>query len=817
MSKRRQAIGKGLATVERHNHRSQEVSSRIKRNGITYSHASLMADLKVDPVHAAVGVINQKVCEDVWRAKYRQGEEKDLSATARRVAVGLFGDSIWADALARSMELGVFFPAGRTIAGAGTANHVTLHNCYVIGTIPDSMSGIFNSLRDAGLTLQMGGGVGQDFSPLRPEGAKLKRTGEGSRASGPLPFMGMWNEMSRTIMSIGHRRGAMMATISDHHPDIFKFITAKHVKGALQFFNVSVLVSDAFIAAIEEDADWELYHEQPPADGSLRSFLDDQGVTQYVYEVVKARHLWNTILESTYTYAEPGVIFIDRVNELNNLKDFEKINCTNPCGEQPLPPYGACDLGSVNLARMIKAPFTREASTDLQCLEAAVKVGMRTLDAVIDKSLYPLPEYEQEQIRKRRVGLGVLGLADALAMLGLTYGSAQAVNWTDMIMQTIANCAYRESALMAHEKGMAPVWRDYSRKKMLELPFISKLSIETRGLIKKYGLRNGVLLSIAPTGTMATAFGNPSSGCEPVFLHVAARDVIMPGSTIPVKYETLGYGYKVYQHVYGPTEVAALPTYMVTAKSLTVDDHIAMQAIVQKWVDASVSKTVNCPVDMTLEQFKRVYEQAYLKGCKGCTTYRPSDVRGSVLSEIGTSGTELNETSPSKGPGKRPAKLPGDTYQVIWPSYESSIYVTITEMENKVREMFVNSADAKNFEWITATMRMISMAIRLGADPHQIIEDLGKIKSFGDFKWEGGKLWPSLVARIMGVLEEHLNSKSDAEPNSNVMVATKQLVLNPAQFLKDQDLGSCPACSVRAFVHQSGCGNCLSCGFSNCG
>ena len=780
--------------------------------------ASSLED-RIDPVHRAVGLQSQQVSADVWREKYRYNGEPDLKATAARVARGLIHNNTkWTRAAAEFITHGIFIPAGRVLAGAGTRNKVTLHNCFVTGAVHDSMTGIMKEAGHAAITLQMGGGIGTDFSTIRPVGAKLKKTGDGAKASGPIPFMQMWNAMSDTVMSAGHRRGAMMATLKDSHPDILAFIKAKHQKGVLTNFNVSVLISDAFIKAVEEDADWDLFFQTPHATDELRSFIDDKGTTQYIYKTVKARELWNLILQSTWKYSEPGVIFIDRVNDLNNLKDFETISCTNPCGEQPLQPHGACNLGAVNLARMIKNPFT-EPSIDATILRDAVRVGMRVLDAVIDESKYPLQEQQAEQFEKRRTGLGITGLADALAMMGIRYGSDQAISWTDSVMSQIANYAYQESAIMASEKGQAPVWERVSRKRIVELPFVSKLSIETKGLIKRHGLRNGVLLTIAPTGTTSTVFGYCSSGCEPIFAHIGSRAVIMPGAQKPVSYETKGYSYKVYEHVNGPTEIDNLPQSMVTAKELTVEQHVVMQGVCQRWVDASVSKTVNCPKEITFEQFKAVYERAYTEGCKGCTTYTPSDVRGSVLSDATQpqsalaqvqQDTQLLQDSPYTRKGTR--------YKITWPSFESSIYVHIyDDQAGKPREIFVSSASAKHFDWITSTMRMISGHLRSGSDPMWIIEDLKKIQSFNDSAWEKGKHWPSLVARIMGVLEEHIKASqgtaqpAEPQPQSLKMVGTVY-VDSEQKFMTP-----CPSCYAVAFVHQEGCGICQSCGYSNCG
>src|SRR5437899_2278023 len=398
-----------------------------------------------------------------------------------------------------------FLPAGRVIAGAGAGRQVTLFNCFVMGTIPDDMGGIFAHLREAALTMQQGGGIGYDFSTLRPRGAPVK--GVGADASGPLSFMDVWDAMCRTIMSAGHRRGAMMATLRCDHPDIEAFIEAKQAAGRLRMFNLSVLVSDAFMTAVREDAPWEL------AFG---------GVT---YRVLRARELWDKMMRATYAYAEPGVIFIDRINRRNNLHYCEAIQATNPCGEQPLPPYGACLLGSINLAVLVKNPFTPQAALDMAALEKLVPLAVRMLDNVIDVSRFPLEAQEREAKAKRRIGLGVTGLADALILCGARYGSSDAVRLTREWLGAVQRLSYLASADIAAEKGSFPL---YDRAKYLAGETIRGLPEDVRTAIGRYGIRNALLNSIAPTGTISLLADNVSSGIEPVFAFSYVRHVLQP-------------------------------------------------------------------------------------------------------------------------------------------------------------------------------------------------------------------------------------------------------------------------------------------------
>src|SRR5215469_10147772 len=553
---------------------------------------------------AVVGAISQRI----WDMKYRlrapgsgdvAGEplDKTIEDTWRRVATALAApeseQAVWAGRFYRAMEDFKFLPAGRVVAGAGSSRSVTLFNCFVMGTIPDDMGGIFADLREAALTMQQGGGIGYDFSTLRPRGAPVK--GVGADASGPLSFMDVWDAMCRTIMSAGHRRGAMMATLRCDHPDIEAFIEAKRQPGRLRMFNLSVLVTDAFMQAIKEDAPWELKFG---------------GTT---FKVLQARELWDKIMRATYSYAEPGVIFIDRINQRNNLYYCETISATNPCGEQPLPPYGACLLGSINLASLVLDPFAADARLDMGRLKSVVPVAVRMMDNVIDVSRFPLDQQTHEARAKRRIGLGVTGLADALILCNVRYGSARAVELTESWLQAIQREAYLASAELAAEKGAFPL---FDKQKYLEGETIRGLDADVRAAIARHGIRNSILAD------------NVSSGLEPVFSFRYTRNVLMPDGTRREE-EVADYAYRLYRRLKG--ENAPLTDAFVDVQALSPSDHVVMQAAVQKYVDSSISKTINVPADFPFEAFKDVYLQAYELGCKGCTTYRPNEITGAVL------------------------------------------------------------------------------------------------------------------------------------------------------------------------------------------
>jgi ribonucleoside-diphosphate reductase alpha chain len=422
--------------------------------------------------------------------------------------------------------------------------------------------------------------------------------------------MDVWDTMCRTVMSAGHRRGAMMATLACGHPDIEAFIDAKRDPGRLRMFNLSVLVGDDFMRAVRQDVAWPLRF----------------GGT--IWKTVPARALWDRIMRATYACAEPGVIFIDRINRRNNLHYCETISATNPCGEQPLPPYGACLLGSLNLARLVRRPFAADAALDLAELDRLTRVAVRMLDDVIDISGFPLERQRAEAMAKRRIGLGVTGLADALIMVGARYGSAQAVALTEAWMAALRRAAYLASTELAAEKGTFPL---FDRDAYLAGESIRDLDADVRAAIARHGIRNALLTSVAPTGTISLLADNVSSGIEPVFSFTYNRAVLMPDGTRQEE-QVADHAYRLYRRLKG--EQAPLTEAFVTAQSLTPADHVRMQAAVQKYVDSSISKTINVPESIDFDAFKDVYALAYDSGCKGCTTYRPNDVTGAVLSAV---------------------------------------------------------------------------------------------------------------------------------------------------------------------------------------
>ncbi len=901
------------------------------------------------------------ISQQIWDMKYRlksptgQPIDKTIPDSWRRVAKALAAvekDSAhWEQAFLGAMDGFRFLPAGRILSGAGTDRRVTLFNCFVMGDIPDDMGGIFEQLKEAAVTMQQGGGIGYDFSTIRPKGAAVK--GVGADASGPLSFMDVWDAMCRTIMSAGSRRGAMMAVMRCDHPDIEAFIDAKREAGRLRMFNLSVLVTDAFMQAVRDDAAWPLVF-----DGT-------------VYKSLPARELWDTIMRATYAYAEPGVIFIDRVNRLNNLSYCETIHATNPCvtgdtpvltrsgpraiasltepceilgsdgewhlikpafrtgtkpvfrlatdggrelrltadhrvlaedparpgafldipaeqlitgasrvrvadlrdghalfstetvvaieacgeesvwdltepethhfvangfvvhncGEQPLPPYGVCLLGSVNLAALVEAPFTDAARLDENALADLVRTAVRMMDNVIDVSNFPLPQHAHEARSKRRIGLGITGLADALLMCRSRYGSPQAVTLTERWLARIRREAYLASTELAAEKGSFPL---FDAEKYLAGEYIQSLDADVREAIARNGIRNALLTSIAPTGTISLFADNVSSGLEPVFSFKYTRTVLMPDGSRREE-EVSDHAYRAFRRQFG--EAAPLPDYFVDAQSLEPRDHLVMQAAVQKYVDSSISKTINVPESISFDDFKDVYLKAYEMGCKGCTTYRPNEVTGAVLEVRKEAQAELplEDCTPAEAqalradneasvvhhltqPLTRPEALGGRTYKVRWPESEHAIYITVNDVvqDGRVRpfEVFINSKNLDHYAWTVALTRMISAVFRRGGDVAFVVEELKAVFDPRGGHWMGGRYVPSLLAAIGEVIERHMIDIGFlADPLSGRMPSEERKVVNIGHSM----FRHCPKCGQPSLARLEGCDTCTSCGYSKCG
>ena len=549
-----------------------------------------------------------EISRHIWETRYRAEGETDVRASWRRVARAIAAAEddaadAWAARFYALLDGFRFLPGGRILAGAGTGHRVTLFNCFVMGAIADDLEHIFEALKEGALTMQQGGGVGYDFSTLRPAGTVASATG--TIASGPVSFMRIWDAMCATMLSTGARRGAMMATLRCDHPDIEAFVDAKRDPAELRHFNLSVLVSDALMDAVAADADWPLAF---PGLGTVRT--------------VRARDLWQRLLRAAYDTAEPGVLFVDTINRDNTLAGLETLSATNPCGEIPLPPYGACDLGSLNLTTFVHAPYAPGARLDFVALADAARTAVRFLDDVIDVSRYPLPAQADEARRKRRIGLGVTGLADALILLGLDYGSAAARALAAQAMQTVRDAAYRASVELAREKGAFPA---FDAGAFLASGFAARLPDELRAAIAAHGLRNSHLLAIAPAGTISLLANNLSSGIEPVFAAEAERRVLGADGTYRT-HRVRDYACALWQHRH-----AGRPPAFVEAAQLDPLAHLQMQAALQPFVDNAISKTINVAADLPFERFVDLYRQAHALGLKGCTVFRPNPVTGAIL------------------------------------------------------------------------------------------------------------------------------------------------------------------------------------------
>ena len=742
------------------------------------------------------------IAEQIWDMKYRLKAadgtaletcvEDSWRRIARATAAVEKHPGEWEDRFFAALEDFRFLPAGRITAGAGTGRSVTLFNCFVMGTIPDSLDGIFEMLKEAALTMQQGGGIGYDFSTIRPRGAAVK--GVAADASGPLSFMDVWDAMCRTIMSAGSRRGAMMATMRCDHPDIEDFIAAKQDSARLRMFNLSVLVTDPFMEAVKAGGSWDLVFNGR------------------IYRTVEARDLWNRIMRATFDYAEPGVIFIDRINAANNLGYCETIAATNPCGEQPLPPYGACLLGSINLARLVSAPFEQGAGIDTAALDDLVRTAVRMMDNVVDASRFPLPQQAEEARLKRRIGLGVTGLADALLMMGLRYGSDAAVEQTRAWMRAIARAAYLASVDLAAEKGAFAL---FDAEKYLASGTMQAMDADVREAVRAHGIRNALLTSIAPTGTISLYAGNVSSGIEPVFAYGYTRKVLQPDGS-RTEEEVVDYAVALWRDRHGDTP---LPDYFVSAQTLAPMDHVRMQAAAQAWVDSSISKTINCPEDISFEAFKEVYMAAWDLGCKGCTTYRPNAVTGSVLTVSESSDAAPQSDSGAEviylsEPLDRPEALEGQTYKVKWPVSEHAIYITVNDIvvggRRRPFEVFINSKNMEHYAWTVALTRMISAVFRRGGDVSFVVEELKAVFDPRGGAWMGGRYIPSILAAIGGVIEEHLVSIGFIE-GVGLGLKSDPKASGPARAQ------ACPSCGAYELVMIEGCMTCRACGHSKCG
>jgi ribonucleoside-diphosphate reductase alpha chain len=799
----------------------------------------------------------QDVSVDVLREKYAKGDETTVAEVRARVARALAAHE--SEPLRLEMEQRFlwaqdhgFVPAGRINSAAGVGLKATLMNCFVqpvgdaISGRDGAVPGIYGAVADAAETMRRGGGVGYDFSAIRPAGSLVK--GTQSRASGPVSYMAVFDASCRTVESAGARRGAQMGVLRIDHPDIEAFVAAKD-GGAFSNFNLSVGVTDDFMRAVLEDAAVELTHlaEPGPGDQANGAYLRPDG--RWVYRTVRARELWDKVIRSTYDHAEPGVLFLDRINGENNLYYAETLAATNPCGEQPLPPYGCCDLGSLDLTTFVRQPFTPEAFFDVDTFREVTAVGVRMLDLALDATEWPLPQQAAEGRDKRRIGIGFLGLGSALVMLGLRYDADEGRAFAADVTRALRDAAYEASVDLAREKGAFPL---FDAERYLDGAFARRLPDELRAAIARHGIRNSHLMSIAPTGTIALAFAdNASNGIEPAFSWVYQRKKRMPDDSTRI-YEVADHAWRLYRHL--GHDVAELPPQFVTALEMSAQDHLGMMAAVQPYVDGAISKTVNVPADYPFDDFKDLYTEAWRAGLKGLATYRPNAVTGSVLSvappstEASDAGVPDHVDPLRRRFDSRPAgELESVTSKVEYTTQEGkkTVYLTISFMRVEGRlsgrdlvierpfEFFMPANQRSDgHQWITSTMRLLSLAARAGssiakalADMRAVVWEKGPVRC-GHLTRADGVQVPvyhdSEVAAIAFMLQRILIRRGflDAYGNQVPSDALDRLLAGrgaaagtpvPEAAAVEETGAKCPECGARALRKVDGCTRCTAC------
>lgn len=796
---------------------------------------------------AMTSLNTQPISQDVLAEKYLAAGEQTAEDLFRRVSKALADQekpelrAEWAEKFFQNMQAGAI-GAGRIMAAAGLDTKATLINCFV-QPVADATNGfdehgnpgIYTALSQAAETMRRGGGVGYDFSNLRPKGAKVK--GTNSFASGPCSFIDVFDASCTTVESAGARRGAQMGVMRIDHPDVLDFITAKRQKGRWNNFNVSVGVTSAFMQAVESDAQWELVHIATPSDNQIEEGAHQREDGKWVYRTVAARELWDTIMKSAYDFAEPGILFIDNINTDNNLYYAETIAATNPCGEQPLPPYGCCDLGPIILTKFVRDAFTENAHFDFEAFRAAVSIQVRMLDNVLDATVWPLPEQHKESQQKRRIGVGFTGLGDALIMLGLKYNSEAGVAQGEEIARNMRDAAYLASVELAKEKGAFPL---FDADKYLQSGFTQRLPEEIRAAIRKHGIRNSHLLSIAPTGTVSLAFAdNASNGIEPPFSWTYQRKkrTADGGNAF---YTVEDHAYRLYKAKFGAD--AELPAYFVSALEMTAAEHVAMMRAVQPYIDTAISKTVNIPADYPFEDFKNLYMESWKAGLKGCATYRPNDTLGAVLSVEAPKTEEKPASQPAaahtSGLSAVVERRPEGPLNAVVDKIEYYTHDGVRRLYLVVSFMYVNGVErpieffmpvgqtGESQQWITATMRSLSLAARGGFldkaldDLRKVAWDRGPIRYGWRDKEDGTRipLWhDSEVALLAYAIQSIIANRASQEqqpapinPAAPATVTATPAAATPAQAMSGT---KCPECGAHAVIKKDGCSFCTSCGY----
>ena len=812
----------------------------------------------------------QPISLDVLREKYLKTGETSAEDLYRRVARALA--SVEAPDLREKYET-LFLEnlhagaigAGRIMSAAGTDIQATLINCFVQpvgdaiqGRDADGYPGIYEALREAAETMRRGGGVGYDFSRIRPKGAFVK--GTHSFASGPCSYMNVFDQSCSTVESAGSRRGAQMGVLRIDHPDVLEFITAKRTPGRWNNFNVSVGVSDAFMQAVAAGTDWELVHKAEPGEKVKAKGAYQRADGLWVYRKVSARELWDTIMTSAYDFAEPGILFLDQIGRDNNLNYTEQIEATNPCGEQPLPPYGCCDLGPIILTHFVRHPFGAggEPRFDFDAFEQVVAVQVRALDNVLDVTFWPLEQQRAESAAKRRIGVGFTGLGNALTMLKLRYDREDGRQMAAEIGRRMRDAAYRASVELAKEKGAFPKFN--AQGYLAEGTFASRLPADIQADIRQHGIRNSHLLSIAPTGTVSLAFAdNASNGIEPAFSWGYKRNKREhDGGTS--SYMVEDHAFRLYRSLIDasvtPEQPEKLPEYFVNALEMTAHEHVAMMQAVQPYVDTSISKTVNIPADYPFEDFKDLYRQAWQAGLKGLATYRPNSILGAVLEATPAKKEEPAAQAPAPTPAtvydplrtvieKRPAGgLPAVAEKIEYWTTEGQqrLYLIVTflpvpsadgkgTIERAIEFFMPVGQSGESQQWITATMRMLSLAARGGfldralSDMRKVTWDRGPVRLGTYEKADGTHVprWHDSEVAAIGYAIEHLIARRALAAQASLFEPDELLQAEPEAAASAAVPGvmagkKCPECGAHAMIRKDGCDYCTQCGYvGSCG
>ena len=796
----------------------------------------------------------QPISHDVLKEKYLKPGEDGLEDLYRRVARSLA--SVEAEperAKYEALFLGNLHAgaigAGRIMSAAGTSIQATLINCFVQpvgdciqGTDDGGYPGIYEALREAAETMRRGGGVGYDFSRIRPRGADVKATA--SVASGPCSYINVFDQSCSTVESAGSRRGAQMGVLRIDHPDVQEFITAKRTPGRWNNFNVSVGMPDAFMRALDADQPWELVHRAKPGAKLIEGGAFQRTDGLWVYETVAARDLWDTVMRSAYDFAEPGILFLDNINRDNNLSYCESIAATNPCGEQPLPPYGCCDLGPIILPHFVRHPFgfSGVPTFDFEAFGKSVAIQVRALDNVLDVTFWPLPQQQAEAAAKRRIGVGFTGLGNVLSMLCLRYDDVQGREMAARIATCMRDAAYAASIALAQQKGTFPKFD--ADGYLAPGTFASRLPPALQQSIRQHGIRNSHLLSIAPTGTVSLAFAdNASNGIEPAFSWVYRRKKReSDGSTS--EYAVEDHAWRLYRELGG--NVDKLPDYFVNALEISAANHIAMMETVQPFVDTAISKTVNVPADYRYEEFKDLYQQAWRAQLKGLATYRPNAILGSVL--------DAGPAKPENAPGLIAA--PADPMRTVIESRpkgalsavaekvdywtqegHKTLYLLVSFLPvpaangsgtvDRAIEFFMPVGQSgESQQWITSSMRLLSLAARGGfleralSDMRKVAWDRGPVR-LGTHRKDDGTMVPmwhdSEVAAVAYAIQKILTNRAVGHPEQGTQyappAAETQAGMPPVMAGK-----KCTECGAHAVIRKDGCDYCTQCGhLGTCG